>query len=138
MSESHVISGLKMKQHEIRMRISDLEDQIKACRKDLTCIGEALRICGDPDGYYVKPEALFGRGDLARVIFDALRQSPEGLDLHSLIAIVAKANSIDLNDSKLAPIVKTRVNNALYRYMHKREVLNRKGPHGTRVWKITP
>jgi uncharacterized coiled-coil DUF342 family protein len=53
MSE-HVISGLKSKQHDIRMRISELENQIKACRCDLVSISEALRIFGDPDAY-VKP-----------------------------------------------------------------------------------
>jgi hypothetical protein len=137
MSESHVISGLKAKQHEIRRRILELEDEIKVCRCDLVSISEALRIFGDPDAY-VKPEALFIRGDLARTIFDALRGSLEGLDLHALVDIVAKANNLDMDDAKLAPIVKTRVNNALYRYMNKGEVINRKGPHGTRIWRIAP
>ena len=43
-----------------------------------------------------------------------------------------------MDDAKLAPIVRTRVNNALYRYMNKGEVINRKGPHGTRIWRIAP
>lgn len=137
MAESHIISGLKAKQHEIRRRISELEDEIKVCRCDLVSISETLRIFGDPDAY-VKPEALFSRGDLARTIFDALRGSPEGLDLRQLTDIVAKANNLDLNDTKLSPIVRTRVNNALYRYMNKGEVINRKGPHGTRIWRIAP
>ena len=137
MSESHVISGLKVKQHEIRRRILELEDEIKVCRTDLVSISETLRIFGDPDAY-VKPEALFSRGDLARTIFDALRGSLEGLDLHQLTSIVAKANNLDMDDTKLAPIVKTRVNNAMYRYMNKGEVINRKGPHGMRVWRIAP
>jgi hypothetical protein len=137
MSESHVISGLKAKQHEIRRRISELEDEIKVCRTDLVSISGTLRIFGDPDAY-VKPEALFSRGDLARTIFDALRGSFEGLDVHQLTEIVAKANNLDMEDAKLAPIVKTRVNNAMYRYMNKGEVINRKGPHGTRIWRIAP
>jgi hypothetical protein len=137
MSESHVISGLKVKQYEIRRRISELEDEIKVCRTDLVSISETLRIFGDPDAY-VKPEALFSRGDLARTIFDALRGSLEGLDLHQLTEIVAKANNLDMDDAKLAPIVRTRVNNALYRYMNKGEVFNRKGRDGNRVWRLAP
>ncbi len=84
-----------------------------------------------------KPEALFG-GDLARTIFDALRGSLEGLDLHQLTDIVAQANNLDMDDAKLAPIVRTRVNNALYRYMNKGEVLNRKGRDGAKVWRLAP
>ena len=137
MSETHVVSGLKAKQHDIRMRISELENEIKACRCDLVSISETLRIFGDPDAY-VKPEAMFSRGDLARTIFDALRGSLEGLDLHQLTEIVAKANNLDLNDAKLAPIIKTRVNNALYRYMNKGEVFNRKGRDGMRIWRVAP
>ncbi len=137
MSEPHVISGLKTKQHEIRMRISELESQIKVCRCDLVSISETLRIFGDPDAY-VKPEAMFGRGDLARAIFDALRGNPEGLDARAIADIVAKANNLDMNDAKLAQTIRTRVNNALYRYMHRNEVFNRKGRDGVRVWRLAP
>jgi hypothetical protein len=137
MGEPHVISGLKAKQHEIRRRIWELENDIKACRVDLVSISEALRIFGDPEAY-VKPEALFSRGDLARTIFGALRTSPDGLDVAALTGIVAKANNLDMNDAKLAPIVRARVNNALYRYMNKGEVFNRKGKDGARVWRLAP
>jgi len=137
MTETHVVSGLKAKQHEIRRRISELEDEIKVCRTDLVSISETLRIFGDPDAY-VKPEALFSRGDLARTIFDALRGSPDGQDLHQLTDIVAKANSLDMEDIQLAQTIRTRVNNALYRYMRKGEVINRKGRDGIRMWRLAP
>ena len=120
------------------MRIAKLEDQIKACRKDLAVIGEALRIIGDPDGFYIKPEALLNRGSLSRAIFGALRQSPDGLDRHALAEAVAKANGYDMEDDQLAPMVRKRVNDALQRYRNKGEVVNRKGPHGVRIWQIAP
>jgi hypothetical protein len=82
MSE-HVISGLKAKQVDIRRRISDLENEIKACRGDLVAISESLRIFGDPDAY-AKPQAMFGRGDLSRTIFRALRNAQDGLDALTL------------------------------------------------------
>ncbi len=133
----HVISGLKAKQHAIRMRISELEGEIKSCRVDLVSISETLRIFGDPDAY-AKPEALFGRGDLARTIFGALRDAPDGLDVYMLTEIVAKANNFDMADPQLAQMVRTRVHNAVYRYMHKGQVINRKAKDGTRVWRIAP
>src|SRR5208282_6370437 len=121
----NVISGLKSKQHDIRMRISELENEIKACRLDLVAISETLRIFGDPEAY-VKPEAMFGRGDLARTIFGALRASPDGLDTRQLAEIVMKANEFDMNDAKLTATVRNRVNNAMSRYLNKGEVINRK------------
>ncbi|MGO9472346.1 MAG: hypothetical protein ACLPWS_02790 [Rhodomicrobium sp.] len=119
------------------MRISELEGEIKACRCDLVSISDALRIFGDPDAY-VKPEAMFGRGDLSRVIFDALRETSEGIDIPSLTEIVMRANGFDLADAMLTTVVRTRVGNALYRYMHKGELINRKRPDGTRVWRLAP
>jgi hypothetical protein len=71
---------------------------------------------------------MFGRGDPARTISGALRCNPDGLDLAALVEIAAKANNLDRDGAKLTPIVKTRVNNALHRYMNKGEVINRKGP----------
>ena len=119
------------------MRISELESEIKACRCDLVSISEALRIFGDPDAC-VKPEAMFERGDLSRVIFDALRNEPDGLAIPALTEIVMRANGFDISDANLAALVKNRVGNALYRYYHKGEVLNRKAPDGIRVWRIAP
>jgi len=136
MSE-HVISGLKAKQHDIRTRIGELENEIKACRADLIAISESLRIFGDPDAY-VKPEGMFGRGDLSRVIFDALRETPDGLTILTLAEIVMKANGFDLSDAMLTHVVRTRVGNALYRYYHKGEVINRKMPDGRRIWRVAP
>src|SRR3974390_3002506 len=106
MSE-HVISGLKAKQIDIRRRISDLENEIKACRADLVAISESLRIFGDPEAY-AKPKAMFERGDLSRIIFGALRASMDGLDARALAEIVAQANNFDMNDAKLAETVRSR------------------------------
>ncbi len=136
MSE-HVISGLKAKQHDIRRRISDLENEIKACRADLVAISESLRIFGDPEAY-VRPQAMFGRGDLSRTIFGALRASPDGLDVRALTQIVGQANKFDMNDPKLAETVRSRVSTAMYRYYAKGEVINRKRPDGTRIWRLAP
>jgi hypothetical protein len=136
MSE-HVISGLKAKQVDIRRRISELENEIKACRGDLVSISESLRIFGDPEAY-AKPQAMFGRGDLSRTIFGALRNAQDGLDALTLADIVAQANKFDMNDAKLAAVVRSRVSTALYRYTSKGEVINRKRADGTRAWRLAP
>jgi hypothetical protein len=138
MGNTFVISGLKAKAHEIRAKISELEGQIKVCRRDLATIGEALRVFGDPDGFYVKPEALFSKGDLARAIFDALRNSPKGLQLPAIVEAVAKANNLDMNDAQLAPLVQRRVSAALYRFHGRNEITNQKMRGGMKAWKIMP
>jgi hypothetical protein len=136
MSE-HVISGLRAKQVDIRRRISELEGEIKACRADLVSISESLRIFGDPEAY-AKPQAMFGRGDLSRTIFGALRGAPDGLDARALVGLVAQANQFNMNDPKVAETVRSRVATALYRYASKGEVINRKRPDGVRVWRLAP
>jgi hypothetical protein len=42
---------------------------------------------------------MFGRGDLSRVIFDALRNEPNGLDIKALSEIVMRAKGFDLADA---------------------------------------
>ena len=103
---------------------------MKTYRKDLACIGEALRIFGDPDGFYVKPEPLFSRGDLSTAIFDTLRGIPEGLDLSVITEAVAKSNGLDLNDATLGPLIRNRVAVALTRLCGKGELISRKGIGG--------
>jgi len=122
MSESHVLSGLKAKQDDIERRIADLENEIEACRVDDTTISEALRIFGEPISY-VKAKKTFSRGELARVIFDALRTSPGGLDTKELAAVAMRAKGLDLEDSTLVSTTHYRVGIAMQRYQGKRRVL---------------
>jgi hypothetical protein len=134
MAETHAVSGLKAKKEEIRCRISELENDIKACRSDLVTISEALRIMGDED--YAKPEALFGRGELAKIIFDALRDAPDGLEIKALADVVMKANGYAAEDRELYTAVLSRVGHAMYRYLHKGQVSKRRMRDGTRVWRL--
>ena len=86
----------------------------------------------------LSPKPYSNEAYLARTIFGALRDAPDGLDVYGLTEIVAKANNIDMTDAQLAQMVRNRVHNAMYRYMHKGQVLNRKARDGTRVWRIAP
>ena len=103
MAEFHVVGGLKAKQEEIRRRVADLEKQIKACRSDLATISDALRIFGEPTKY-AKEDRLFERGERARIIFDAIREAPDGLDTKELAVIVMKAKGLDLDESELSDL----------------------------------
>jgi hypothetical protein len=84
-------------------RISELEKQIKACRSDLATISDALRIFGEPSKY-AREDRLFDRGERARIIFDTLREAPDGLDTKELAVIVMKAKGLDLDETELSDL----------------------------------
>lgn len=134
MAESHVISALKSKQDEIRRRIADLEKQVKACRSDLATISEALRIFGEPDKY-AKEDRLFDRGERARIIFDALREAPAGLDTKELAAIVMKAKGLDLDESEFSAL-RRHIGIGMQRFLAKGHVLQGEMRDGVRVWRL--
>jgi hypothetical protein len=79
MAEPHVISGLKAKEEEIKKRISGLRKEIKAYQDDLDAIRKALRIFGET--WRAGGSRLFRRGEMNKIVLDALRTNPEGLAL---------------------------------------------------------
>ena len=86
MAKSHVISALKAKEEEIKKRISNLKKEIKVCREELEAVTKTLRVF-EPT-HRTGGNRLFRRGDVPRLIFDALWENPEGLDADQLAAIV--------------------------------------------------
>ena len=62
------------------------EKEIKAQRNELETVTKVMRM------FEATPRAegnrLFRRGTLPRLIFDALRANPEGLDAHQLAAFI--------------------------------------------------
>ena len=96
MAEPHVISALKAKQDEIKKRISALKKEIKAQRTELEAVTKVMRM------FEATPRTegnrLFKRGTVSRLIFDALRANPEGLDAHQLADFIIKEEGFDSND----------------------------------------
>ena len=78
---------------------------------------------------------LFKRGTVSRLIFDALRANPEGLDTHQLAAIIIKEEGFDANDPEMAATIRQRCMMAMYRFIDRGQVLQeRKGKE--RVWRL--
>ena len=134
MADSHIISGLKAKQEEIRRRISELEKQIKACRSDLATISDALRIFGEPSKY-AKEGRLFDRGERARIIFDALRQAPDGLDTKELAIVVMKAKGFALDERGLSDM-RRLICIGMQRFRTKGRVQQGEMRDGVTVWRL--
>ena len=133
MSEPHVISALKAKQEEIKKRISALKKEIKTQRNELETVTKVMRM------FEATPRTegnrLFKRGTVSRLIFDALRANPEGLDTHQLAAIIIKEEGFDANDPEMAATVRQRCMMAMYRFIDRGQVVKEmRGP--VRVWRL--
>ncbi len=133
MADSHVVGGLKAKQEEIKKRISSLKKEIKICRDELEAVNRTLRI------FVAAPRTggnrLFRRGDMPRLILDALRANPEGLDIDQLAGIVIDQEGFDAADPEMAATIRQRCAMAMYRYVDRSQVVKeRRG--SVRVWRL--
>ena len=133
MAEPHVISALKAKQEEIKKRISALKKEIKAQRNELETVTKVMRM------FEATPRTegnrLFRRGTVSRLIFDALRANPEGLDTHQLAAIIIKEEGFDPNDPGMAATIRQRCMMAMYRFIDRGQIVKeRRGQD--RVWRL--
>ena len=78
---------------------------------------------------------LFKRGTVSRLIFDALRANPEGLDTHQLAAIIIKEEGFDANDPEMAATIRQRCMMAMYRFIDRGQVVKEmRGP--VKVWRL--
>jgi hypothetical protein len=134
MAEPLVISGLKSKQEEIRKRIADLEKQLQAARKDFYTISDALRVFGEPERY-AKPQRLFGRGERARIIFDALLTSPDGLDTKEIAAVLVKEKGLVLNDAELRDFER-HTGIGMHNFVVRGRIQKGEMRDGVRVWRL--
>jgi hypothetical protein len=133
MAESHVISALKAKQEEIKKRISALKKEIKARRNELETVTKVMRMFEATPG--TEGNRLFKRGTVSRLIFDALRANPEGLDTHQLAAVIIKEEGFDANDPEMAATIRQRCMMAMYRYIDRGQVVKElRGP--AKVWRL--
>jgi hypothetical protein len=138
MAECHVVSSLKAKRDEIRRAILDQERKIKSVRADLATINEALSIFGESSGEprtYFQRDQIFDRGDLPRIIFDALRNATRPLSTTELAAIVIQAKGFDTEDRELASRVSHGVGMALNRYRKYGQVVADGFDGKVRVWR---
>ena len=133
MAEPHVISGLKAKQEEIKKRISDLKKEVRSAQLELSTISKTLRIFGENPR--TGGDKLFRRGELPRIIFDALREARGGMDVEQIASAVIKAEGIEADDPETFATVRQRCTMAMYRYYDKRQVVKeRRG--AARVWRL--
>jgi hypothetical protein len=134
MAEPHVVSGLKAKEEEIKKRIISLKREIKARQDDLDAIRKSLRIFGE--NWRAGGSRLFRRGEMTKIVFDALRTNPEGLDVDQLAAIVIETEGFDPQDQETVSTIRQRCTMAMYRFLDRGQIARERRPNGKRIWRI--
>src|SRR5688572_24886532 len=138
MAEPHVVSQLRQKHKEIENAIHDLEVRLRDARADLSTISSALAIFGAETGEpkkYLEPHQLFHSGELSRIVYDALREAPDGLDTSQLADLAMEHKGYNPEDRITRARVKHSVTNAMLRYKAKGKVVAGEMRKGVRVWR---
>jgi hypothetical protein len=138
MATSIVISQLKQKRDEIQRAIYELEIKLRDARTDIATVNAALRIFGEDAGEpreYSNRVKLFANREMARIIYDALRDAPEGLDTVETAEIVMRSKGFDTADKTTFAKVKHSVCNAMLRAAREGKVAEGGVRNGIRVWR---
>jgi hypothetical protein len=133
MAEPHVISALKAKEEEIKRRITSLKREIKESQEDLETVRKSLCIF-EPTKRSGRKH-LFRRGDIPRIVFDALRANPEGLDADQLAEIIAEKEGLDATNPEIATTIRQRCFGAMYRYSDKGKIVKTRRA-SVSVWRL--
>jgi hypothetical protein len=138
MADPIVISQLRKKREEIQRAITDLELRLREARADLSTVNSTLRIFGEESGeprLYLDRLTLFHSGELTRIVYDALREAPDGLDTSELADIAMRHKGYSPDDKVVRARVKHSVTNAMLRYARKGKVEAGEIRRGVRVWR---
>ncbi len=72
---------------------------------------------------------------MSRIVLDALRVNPEGLDVDQLAAIVIEKDGFDATDQQTVAAIRQRCMMAMYRFIDRGQVVKeRRG--SVRVWRL--
>lgn len=142
MGEPHVVTGLRAKRAELAGEIEFAERRIDGLRADLIHLDATLRLFA-PDEI---PEAIppkhprpaqsnwFGRGELSRRIFDALRGAERQLCAREIALWIVQAKGLDPDDKVMVAAFTKRVDQALRRLRAEGKLRSEPRPGMTVVW----
>lgn len=140
----HVVTGLIAKRAEIAGRIENLQGQLKAAVVDLDHVEASIRIF-DPEidmeaigARRVPPAHHAFRGEVSRIILEALRKTTVPLSTSDLTERVMKERGLDLNDAPLRRTMGRRVGACLNHWRRVRgAVKSIPGPGQVLNWEIS-
>ena len=142
MTESHVVSALIRKRAELAGQIEHAQTTLRQLIIDLDNLDATLRLF-EPDIELedIKPKPFPPRhaafkGEVARVIFSALRQPDRPLSTHELTQMVMAERGMNTADRKLVKTIGKRVGSCLRHHRSKGVVRSLKGAESYLLWEI--
>jgi hypothetical protein len=144
MTNSHVISALRLKRAEISGHIHDLEKRIGRQRANLANLDATIKLFSpgtNPDTIPPKRPyrrtRYFARNELSRLTQDALRTASGPLTSAEIAAAVMQAKGMPSDDAAFKEIVADRVLTVLRR-LAKRGTVAKSGTSRNALWALAP
>jgi hypothetical protein len=144
MTNSHVVSALRLKRAEISGHIHDLEKRIARQRTNLTNLDATIKLFSpgtNPDSIPPKRSyrrtRYFARNELSRLTQDALRMASGPLTSAEIAAAVMQAKGMAADDSAFKEIVAARALTVVRR-LAKRGAAVRSGTSRNAHWALAP
>ena len=143
MAESHVVSALKAKRAELAGRIEHCQEELRGLVIDLDNVDHVLRLFApDIDLVEIRPKPLPPRahafkGEMTRILLEALREAPDGLDSRELARRVMAGRGINPHDARLARTIVKRVGAALRHHKMCGLLTSEQGQGGLLVWRVS-
>ncbi len=142
METEHVVAGLTRKRADLAGRIEHTQTALRQLIIDLDNLDATLRLfVPDIDLEDIRPKpfpprnAAFG-GEVSRIVFETLRQTPGPLTSHDIAQYVMTERGLNTADTKLVRLIGKRVGACLRHQREKGLVRSRPGPGAYLVWEI--
>lgn len=139
----HVLTALIAKRREIAGQIEDLQRRLKLAVTELDTVESTIRIFSpdiDLSEYGprpVPPPHTAFKGELSRILIDALRASKVPMNTRQLTEIVMKDRGLPVDDLKVRRIMQQRVGSSLNNWKRVKKVLKSSpGPGDMLIWEI--
>ena len=128
MEHEHTIHGLVRKRAELAGQLEHHQTTARQLIIDLDNIDATIRlfkpdiVLSDIRPRPLPPKNSASKGEVASIIFAALRESPVPMDALQLAKLVMAERGIDQNNKKMALVIRKRVSSAL-RHQRNRGIL---------------
>lgn len=138
----HVVTGLIAKRSEIAGQIEHLQAELKAKVCELDCIEGAIRVF-DPEidiaaiaPRKVPPAHHAFRGEVSRIVLEALRKADRPLSTADLTERVMRERGLDLADKALRRTMSQRVGACLRHWRKRAALQSLRGAGHLQNWQI--
>ncbi len=141
MANEHVLSGLIAKRSELAGRIETMQREMRELVAAIGHIDASIRLF-DPNAEIedikpkLPPRFQAYKGEIKRLLLNALRKSEKPLPLSDLTLIVAGGRGVDPGDRPFMRVLSRRVG-ACLRNMQKKKLVKSSRPHGSlMLWEV--